>query len=463
MLAIYVVVSSYRKMLYRLTHTKYSQPYMKGLLRISNSLSTANYQQLEPLALTSRDKSFLMSIQQIVSKSSHDASQCKEIDCKFNCEYKLRLPELCRIAERAKTSTETPIFYTEATFTEYHCLLVNLLEHFKLHLCALVKDAQRGSDCHHQINMIRLFGSALHNMVSSQIMGRHMINIEQSLLQAMDKQKQEEAKGAKDNSQWPRKLSGERSVETGIETAMGSRVVEVEADDFDEALACLQRGAVAVDSTHMTAADSIHMTEAVRPMWKLCRDWLRLTVAYFTAMEQLLPTNPGRQSLPIPSSITVLTAPYQGQQMLPWKDVLRDYLPVSDKFPSFSVEEIIEKIAALQELAEYQPSPLANWVSHHFGPGSKLFRDEFMGPLHGEALIASLIHRAHKEGNATFEDGLFLVCFSYHFLVVCKLPILFYVATWDQAGSILQMLRCMLPPSRAFEGSNIALYCPGVA
>lgn len=181
MLAIYVVVSSHRKMLYRLTHTKYSQPYMKGLLRTADSLSTANYQRLETLKLTSRDKTFLMSIQQIVSKSSHDASRCKEMDCKFNCEYKLHLPGLCRIAEMAKTSTEIPMFYTEATFVEYHRLLVNLLEHFKLHLCALVKNAQQGNDCHHHINMIRLFGSALHNMVSSQIMGRHMLNIEQSL------------------------------------------------------------------------------------------------------------------------------------------------------------------------------------------------------------------------------------------------------------------------------------------
>ena len=81
----------------------------------------------------------------------------------------------------AKTSTEIPMFYTEATFVEYHRLLVNLLEHFKLHLCALVKNAQQGNDCHHHINMITLFGSALHNMVSSQIMGRHMLNIEQSL------------------------------------------------------------------------------------------------------------------------------------------------------------------------------------------------------------------------------------------------------------------------------------------
>jgi predicted secreted protein len=450
MLSTYVVVSSHRKMLNRLMHTKYSQPYMKGLLRIVNTLSTANYQYLEPLALTSRDMTFLMSIQQIVPKSSHDASRCKEIDCKFNCGYKLHLPELCRIAEMAKSSTEPPIFYTEATFLEYHRLLVNLLEHFKLHLCALVKDAQRGNDCHHHINMIRLFGSTLNNMVSSQIMGRHMQNIEESLWQAMNKQKQEEAKGsvgvnlnkAKDNSQWPRKLSGERiSLETGIETAMGSGVVEVEADNFDEALACVQWGAVAVDSTPS------HMTAELRPLWKLCRDWLRLTVTNFTAMEQLLPTNPGRQSLPIPSSVTVLTAHYQGQHMLPWKDVLRDYLPVSDKFPSSSAEKIIEQITALQELAESQPSPLANWFSHHFGPGSKLFRDEFAGPLHGEALIASLIDRAHNEGNITVEDEPFLVCFSYHFLVICKLPIPFYVATWDQAGNILQMLPCMLPPS----------------
>ena len=421
MLAIYVVVSSHRKMLYRHTHTKYSQPYMKGLLRIANSLSMANYQQLGPLTLTSCDRTFLMLIQQIVSKSSHDASRCKEIDCKFNCKYKLHLPELCQIAEMAKTSTETPMFYTEATFVEYHCLLVNLLEHFKLHLYALVKDAQRGNDCHHHINMIRLFGCALHYMVSSQIMDRHMQNIEQSLWQTMSMQKQEEAMGsirvkeAKGTSQWLRMLFGERiSMGTGIE---GSGVVEVpvEADDFDEALACVQCGAVVVDSTHMTGA-------APRPMWKSCRDWLRLTVAYFTAMERLLPTNSGRQPLPIPSSIKVLTAHYQGQHMLPWKDVLHDYLPVSDKFPSSSAEEIIKKITDLQELAESQPLPLANWFSHHFGPGSKLARNEFMGRLHGEALIASLIYRAHNESYV--EDEPFLVCFSYHFLVICNFQFL---------------------------------------
>ena len=411
MLSTYVVVSCHRKMLYQLIHTKYSQPYMKGLLRIVNSLSTAHYQQHEPVSLTSRDLTFLLSIQQIVSKFSHDASRCKEIDCKFNCGYKLHLPELCRIAKMAKTSTETPIFYTEATFVEYHRLLVNLLEHFKLHLCALVKDAQRGNDCHHRITMIRLFGSTLHNMVSTQIMDQHMQNIEDALWQAMNKQKEEEAKGsvgvnlmkAKDNSQWAQNFSGERiSVETGIETAMGSGVVEVEADNFDEALACVKWGAVVVNR------DFTHMTAKWRPMWKLCRDWLRLTVTYFTAMEQIYPTNFGRQSLPIPSSITVLAAHHQGQHMLPWKDVLRDYLPVSDKFPSSFAEKIIEKITALQEL---EPSPLANWFSHHFGPGSKLFRNEFTGPLHGEAIIASLIYRAHNEENITVVDEPFFVCF----------------------------------------------------
>lgn len=92
---------------------------MKSLLGIANSLSTANYMQLEPLMLTSCDKTFLLSIQQIVSKSSHDTSQCKEMYCKLNCKYKLYLPELCRIAEMAKTSIETPMFYTEATLVEY--------------------------------------------------------------------------------------------------------------------------------------------------------------------------------------------------------------------------------------------------------------------------------------------------------------------------------------------------------
>ena len=214
------------------------------------------------------------------------------------------LSQLCRMAKMAETSTETPMFYTEATLMKYYRLLVNLLEHFKLHLCALVKDAQQGNDYHHHIIMIRLFGCALHNMVCSQIMSQHMLNIEQSLRQMMStKQKQEEAKEsigvkeAKGNSQW------------------GVVEVPVEADNFDEALACVQWEAVAVNSSHMTGA-------GWAAMWKLCRDWLRLTVAHFMAMEYLLPTNPGQQPLLISPSITVLAAHYQVGHMLLCEELL---------------------------------------------------------------------------------------------------------------------------------------------
>ena len=78
-----------------------------------------------------------------------------------------------------------------------------------------------------------------------------------------------------------------------------------------------------------------------------------------------------------------------------------------------SSHRLLQKITALQESAESQPLPLANWFSHYFGPGSKLAWDEFMEPLHGKALIASLIYRAQNESHITVKDSdePFLICY----------------------------------------------------
>jgi hypothetical protein len=386
LLAKYVVASSYRKMYGRITH-KNSKPYMKGLLKISNSLSMADYQQLEPFALTSRDKTFLMSIQQIVSKSSHDASRCKDIDCKFNCEYKLHLPELCRIADTAKTSTETSMFYTEATFTEYHCLLVNLLEHFKLHLCALV--AGKG-DTHLNLNMVRYFGSELHNMVSSRIMDGHLRKIEKFLWQAINNPEEAgQADGAatKGGSKVKSWFSGKATettkavAEAGDDEGAGAAEMEG-GDGFDDSIASVQMQAIEYETSDRRGEADRSLTGGGSMLASRCCQWLRLMTTYFDAMDQLVPSELTLPRLPNNTAVQVIAVQHPGKKRMDWKDCLLS-LPNSEKFPNG--DELVEKF--IDHYSKGDQS-LFSW----FDPETGSFTDDtFPGSRHCEAIILTLI------------------------------------------------------------------------
>jgi hypothetical protein len=385
---------------------RHSKPFMTGLLRIANSLSTANYQQLEPLTLTSRDRTFLLSIPQIVSKSSHDASRCEKIDCDFSCKHKLRLPELCRIAKTAKTSAETPMFYTKDTLVEYHCLLVNLLEHFKLHLCSLAKDAHRGRNCLHYCDMIRLFGSVLHNMVSSKIMGHHMLNIELSLWQAMSSQKQEKAdendqKGAKAGSEGPAKSKGIDWRRLGRKTAVakagdgdagqgeGTSAEMKGEDEFDESIASIRIQATEYESSGYKApgkSDGLD-SEAIGDLAgstavSRCLQWLRLMTMYFDSMDQLLPSGLTSPRLPMGTKVQVLAVKHQGRKRMDWETVCLNYLPDSQTFPNGD-----ELVREFKKYLEGDPR-LRSWFDSKHGT----FLDHnFPGTCHCEALASVLI------------------------------------------------------------------------
>ena len=388
LLAAYVVVSSYRKMHERITH-RYSQPYMAGLLVIADSLSMANYQRWEPLTLTSRDRTFLMSIQQIVLNSSHDASRCKKIDCKFNCEYRLLLPELCRIAEMAKTSTETPMFYTEATLVEYHRLLVNLLEHFKFHLCVLVNDAKRWKDGYHSFNMVRFFGSTLHNMLSSEIMRQHMRNIEQSLCEAMDEKPEKagqkaakvdgaatkgKSKGSGSSSKswpWNLKATKERAAEAGDGGEREGAGAEIEEDEFDDIIASVQIRA----TEYKCSNHEIGSTVILR-----CYLWLRLMTTYFDAMDQLLPSGSTSPRLPKNTTVKTLAVKYQGKERMDWETVCLKHLPDSETIPNYQL---------VAKFKEYLKGD--KWLNSWFGDEGTFLDNNFSGTRHCEAIASVLI------------------------------------------------------------------------
>ena len=400
MLAKYVVFSSYRKMHERINH-RHSKPYIACLRAIVKSLSTAYFQQHERLiTLTSRDRGFLTSIPLILSKTFHDASQCEEIDCKPNCRYKLHLPELCRIAKTAKTSTETPMFYTEATFVEYHRLLVNLLEHFKLYLCALVKDANRGKNCSGLTDNIRFFGTALHDMLSSEIMNRHMLNIEESLSQAMDEQKQEkDQKSAKVATTVGKasfsvakflslNLTDKATKKTAVAKAGdggegdGASAEIEEEEEFDESIASVQLHAVEYD----TSSGSGNLTLASH-----CSRWLRLMTTYFNAMDQLLSSGPAPPRLPKETTVQVIAVQHQGLTRMNWETCF-SYLPDSETFPNG--EELVESFKKFLKDHDGELHGLDTW----FNPYTGTFRDDnFGGTTHCEA-IATVLMNLQRQG-----------------------------------------------------------------
>ena len=372
LLAQYVVGSSHRKMRERIKH-KNSRPYMNGLLAITDSLSTADYQPLEPLKLKPCDKTFLLSIPLIISKLSHDASRCKKIDCKFNlnCEYKLHLPKLCQIAEIAKTSTEAPMFYTEGTFTEYHRLLVNLLEHFKFHLGALV----RPKNCHHHINMVRFFGSALHGMVSTEVMVQHAKNIAESLGEVMNKEELEKAGQGERKAGFVSGIKHRLSKLAVAEAGDGDEGegAEMEGDEFDESLASIQFQSVEYKDSDR---EEVRHTVASR-----CFQWLRLMTTYFDAMDQLL----GVSTLPrVPKNATiqVVAVKHPGLERMDWKRCFQ-YLPDSDIFPNSD-----ELVAAFEKHLL-----IDNYHRTWFDPTGTFRIDNFPGTWHCEAIGTILVYR----------------------------------------------------------------------
>jgi len=420
MLARYVVISSYQKMHQRIMH-KTSRSYMKGLLAISNLVSAANYQQIGPFALKSRDKAFLLSIRPIISKMSHDFSRCKEIDCNFNCEYKLHLPGLCRIAKTAKTLTKTPLFYTAATLVEYHRLLVNLLEHFKYHLCALVKNAssERGKPRLNHYNMIRLFGNALHSMVSSKIIGLHLMNIEELLSGEMCEQKVAKAddkaddavtKGQSKAKLWSN-LKAMVTKKTAVAEAGDGGAVEGDGasaemegedeDEFDDIMASVRIQAIEyaapmpIEPMPIEYDDEAPEREGLpvdretvgglgNTVATRCSQWLRLMTLYFDAMDQLLPSGSTFSQLPENTNLSAqfIAVEYQGEERVDWEECFK-HLPNSDTHPNG--DELVKLFKARMESDE--------WLGSWFKSGCGTFKvDNFRGTRHCEAIASILIH-----------------------------------------------------------------------
>ena len=372
----------------RLTH-RYSKPYMAGLLALVTSLSAANYQQFEPLMPTPRDTTFLLSIQQILSELSHDASVCTKTDCKFVCGHKLSLPNLSILAETAKTSIDPPIFYTNATFVEYHRLLVNLLEHFKLHLSALKKVTRRGIDYCHCVDKVRFFGSALHNMAFSQTMERHMQNIQDSLVQEMRKYEQEKADQkakAATKGDWKGNLSdklGFKKKKSAAEAGDGGEGASagVDEEEVDESIASIRTEAIEYLASNR---------EQVRDSTPRCSQWLRLMTTYFDAMDQLLPSGSTSPQLPINSKVQVIAVGHQGKERLDWELCLA-YLPHSKTHPNG--EELISDFKKLLQRSGF----LNSWFNRDTGT----FRnDNFEGTLHCEAIASALMH-LQRQGSMT--------------------------------------------------------------
>ena len=299
----------------------------------------------------------------------------------------------------AKTSTETPIFYTEATFVEYHRLLVNLLEHFKLHLCALVKDPWRRNDSCLRVDKVRFFGSTLHNMVYSQIMERHLQNIEDLLAQAMN-QKQEKA-GQNDQTAAKADVAATKGGREGAglggkfgflggkkkEAGDGGEGKEAKDEELDESIASVRIEAIEYLS-HCSNQEPVRDSKSAGSR---CSQWLRLMTTYFDAMDQLLSLDKTSPRLPINTKVQVLAVEHQGKKRMDWEWCIK-HLPYSQVYPNG--DDLVNAFKfRLKDDAQ-----LNSWFDHAKGT----FRDDnFPGTVHCEA-IASVLLRLQRQGSINF-------------------------------------------------------------
>jgi hypothetical protein len=171
-------------------------------------------------------------------------------------------------------------------------------------------------------------------MVSTKIMGRHMRNIEESLWQAMNKQKKEKAAKADAATKrggegcesgigklWsqlkPTKKTAVAEADDGGEGEGAS--AEMEGEEIDDSIASIRLQAIQVEHTSSRELDVVPISESVGLR---CFQWLRLMTMYFEAMDQLLSSGLTSPRLPKNTTVQFVAVKHQGEKRMNWERCL---------------------------------------------------------------------------------------------------------------------------------------------
>jgi hypothetical protein len=325
----YVVAMCFEKMYRRLNHPEYAKPRYDCLIqaKVSSLDFPKNIAKVNKSSYDKRIVNLLPTLAELMN---------------------IKIPNLEAVLLKLKDDDSVPL-YTEETYKDFHQVLRALLAGFRRSLEELVQIQESELDQYLEacVQRTTFLGTLLRLVANGSIIETHLQTIAPLLDQVCDRKKK---------------------------------------DEEDSDLASIQVSTIY--TLHNKEYPFRANTE--RPsVWKSYRDWLRLIVSPFDAVNVLTGYIQRIHPHPLAVSIKVIAIPQPNKKMLPWKNLLETSFsnPRSPANREMFVEKIIRTINTLQEGS----SNTATYFREHFGVGSKLSRGRFSGLLHCDACIASLV------------------------------------------------------------------------
>lgn len=351
---LFIVATSFRKMLTRVRHLTYSEKYYVALL------SAPQGGQLS---------------YSLIQDHSNDQKLMTFLDAKFIPQVlkEVQLPWLMNLARQMRDvkskedkqnifqSTILPSFYSSEGYREFQVLLRTVLQNYRSALEELERfhptdGLKRLSSL---VTLVMINGWALRAITYSNIFEEHL-NITRDYLSNVLK--------ANRPTLQSESVPDTAEVTANVEAINLDEAGTVGADEEDSELAAVQ-----IDSVH-----NGHLLSAQSS----CKNWLRLQVSYFEATDIL--TKFVRRELPGATakriSMKIVALHHPGLTMLPLNELIPSIIPSSDPESGFTPHTVW---AVLEELAK------------DYRVFRKLLHSNaFKGTIHCEATLASLLHCA---------------------------------------------------------------------
>lgn len=283
----FVIATCYPKMIRRLGNKTLSQPYITSLEQVKlKAVSFDNSQGMEASEEEiENDRLFLVRFLLPAIKKDWIASPT---------------PKILHQAKLAENGDPFHL-YTDDTCMEFHQLLIDLLRQFETSLANLSKSrkgtevptkvpTEGSADFKKNLTLVFLKGYGLQKIAKGAALRMHLKNI--SFL-----------------------LNGHRGHHFNRQTSVLKARIEGENEELeaesDEELEAVQPSVIAAEGLPI-------------PLWKSYRDWLKLMVVHFDAVEILAKYVTGTQSNFSAISIKILVSPPVDKTMLPWKELFAD-------------------------------------------------------------------------------------------------------------------------------------------
>jgi hypothetical protein len=265
----YVVATCYPKMINRLNHRTWSQPYIDSLKRITTVEFDESRLERDRVSAKEidNDRQFLLNFFLPISSS-----------------LQTKVPKLIKQAENAKSNKDLQL-YTEDTCEEFHRLLIELLDAFRDSLNNLKKSrgdsksSTKGSEeFKENVDFVALIGNALLRLSKGAALKMHMRTIS-SLLDRIQRMPVPED-------------------------------LEDEQGELDEELEAVQ--------------PFVSVEGALKPLATSYIDWFKLMITNFDAVNILYRHFSGKERKYDTISSKIVVAPSVDGRLLPWQELFID-------------------------------------------------------------------------------------------------------------------------------------------